>query len=136
MHAGDGLAPVNTRLLAAVRCAPPDNKPSPAERDTCSPWLDTELAMVLPGARVVVCLGSFAWDAWWRAAPGQGLAVPRPRPAFGHGVRVELARPSGRSLVALGCYHPSQQNTFTKKLTEPMLDAVLGSAAALARRAD
>jgi uracil-DNA glycosylase len=121
-------------MVASVRCAPPDNRPTIEERDTCSAWLDAELALVLPAVRAVVCLGLFAWEAMLRAATRHGYAVPRPRPRFGHGVAVELPASEGdaRSLVVLGCYHPSQQNTFTGKLTEPMLDAVLGEAARLA----
>ncbi len=127
VHAGDGQQLLGTRMVAAVRCAPPANKPTPAERDTCSPWLQAELALVLPTVRAVVCLGSFGWDAALRALAQQGCDVPRPRPRFGHGASVDLG-----ALTVLGCYHPSQQNTFTGKLTEPMLDAVLGRAAELA----
>ncbi len=139
-------------MVAAVRCAPPANKPTPSERDTCAPWLDAELRLVLPTLRCVVCLGSFGWQAALRALARQGVVIPRPRPAFGHGVRVDVRRPpdggagaqqpadsvprggvAADHLVAvLGCYHPSQQNTFTGKLTELMLDAVLGEAARLA----
>ena len=127
VHAGDGQRLIATRMIAAVRCAPPANKPTPEERDTCAPWLDAELAMALPSVRAVVCLGSFGWEATLKALAARGLDVPRPRPRFGHGARVELG-----ALVVLGSYHPSQQNTFTGKLTEPMLDAVLGEAAQLA----
>ncbi|MBA2444337.1 MAG: uracil-DNA glycosylase [Nocardioidaceae bacterium] len=141
VHAGDGQQLVEARMVAAVRCAPPDNKPNPEERDACAPWLDAELAKVLPSARAVVCLGSFAWGVVWRALARQGLAVPRPRPGFGHHVKVQLHTiatagaddvhtTAPASLTVLGCYHPSQQNTFTGKLTEPMLDAVLADAAA------
>jgi uracil-DNA glycosylase len=112
-----------------VRCAPPANKPTPAERDTCAPWLDAELAFVLPGLRVVVALGGFAWTAAWAALGRAGLLVPRPRPAFGHAVEVVVPRAGAADLLVLGCYHPSQQNTFTGRLTEPMLDAVLARAA-------
>jgi uracil-DNA glycosylase len=126
VHAGDGQHLIDTRMLAAVRCAPPLNKPTTEERDTCSPWLLRELELVLPSVRAVVCLGSFGWDATWRALGALGLPVPRPRARFGHGVEVPVG-----DLTVLGCYHPSQQNTFTGKLTEPMLDAVLGRAAAL-----
>jgi len=128
-HAGDGQQLVNTRMLAAVRCAPPDNKPTTDERDTCSPWLDAELTLVLPSARAIVCLGSFAWDALLRALTRLDVAVPRPRPRFGHAASVELSHPAGGPLLVLGSYHPSQQNTFTGKLTESMLDLVLGRAA-------
>jgi uracil-DNA glycosylase family 4 len=142
VHAGDGQRLVDTRMVTAVRCAPPDNAPTPAERDTCSPWLDAELRLVLPWTRTVVCLGLFAWQVMLRAAARQGYLIPRPRPRFGHGARVELPRPGAQTapgasqaddLMLLGCYHPSQQNTFTGKLTEAMLDAVLGEAARRAR---
>jgi uracil-DNA glycosylase family 4 len=139
-HAGDGLQLIGTRMVAAVRCCPPANAPTPQERDTCSPWLDAELGFVLGSVRAVVCLGSFGWDTTWRALGRYGYAVPRPRARFAHGARVAVDRPApaatsdgGRQVVVLGCYHPSQQNTFTGKLTEPMLDSVLGAAAALAR---
>jgi uracil-DNA glycosylase family 4 len=128
-HAGDGLVLHGTRMVASVRCAPPDNKPVPAERDACAGWLDAELSQVLPSVRALVCLGSYGWDAALRALTRQGLAVPRPRPRFGHAAQVRLA-----GLTVLGCYHPSQQNTFTGKLTETMLDAVLAEAARLARQ--
>ena len=92
-HAGDGQQLINTRMLAAVRCAPPDNKPTIDERDTCSPWLDAELALVLPTVRAAVCLGSFAWDALLRALTRLEVAVPRPRPKFGH-ARIGGAQPT------------------------------------------
>jgi len=135
LHAGDGQVLPAARMVAAVRCAPPDNKPSVVERDTCAAWLDAEFAMVLPTVRVLVCLGSFGWSAALRALAGQGFALPRPRPRFGHGSRVDLDRPDAsdaHGVVVLGCFHPSQQNTFTGKLSEPMLDAVLAEAAGLA----
>jgi uracil-DNA glycosylase family 4 len=132
VHAGDGQRLVRTRMVAAVRCAPPDNKPTTTERDTCTPWLDAELALVLPSVRAAVCLGSFAWEAFLRALTRAGAAVPRPRPKFGHAARADVALASGAPVAVLGSYHPSQQNTFTGKLTEPMLDDVLGAAAALA----
>jgi uracil-DNA glycosylase len=131
-HAGDGQELVDTRMVAAVRCAPPANKPSVEERDTCAPWLRRELELVIPSVRAVVCLGSFGWTAALRALQEVGFAVPRPRPRFGHGVEVPLDGPGGSRLRALACYHPSQQNTFTGKLTEAMLDQVLGRARALA----
>ena len=98
----------------------------PQERTTCAPWLDRELEL-LPSVTVLVALGGFAWQAAWAALVRAGRPVPRPRPVFGHGVEVRLA-----GLTVLGCYHPSQQNTFTGKLTEQMLDDVLSRAAALA----
>jgi len=123
VHAGDGLALRGAWITAAVRCAPPANKPTPAERDTCLPYAARELQL-LGSVRVIVCLGAFAWDAALR------LVAPaaRPRPRFGHGAQfaVDPASP-----VLLGCFHPSQQNTFTGKLTPAMIDAVLLRAAQL-----
>jgi uracil-DNA glycosylase family 4 len=134
MHAGDGQGLIDARMVAAVRCAPPANRPAVEERDTCSVWLDAELAMVAPFMRVAVCLGSYAWDAALRALRTVGYGVPRPRPRFGHGAEALLSPPAGvpdgspGGLLLLGCYHPSQQNTFTGKLTGPMLDAVFARA--------
>jgi len=125
-HVGDGQALIATRMLAAVRCAPPDNKPTTVERDTCAPWMTREVEVVLPGLRVAVALGAFAWQSLLAALARQGLPVPRPRPRFGHGAEVEVGH-----LTVLGSFHPSQQNTFTGRLTEPMLDQVLGRAARL-----
>ena len=122
----DGLRLHRTRVLAAVRCAPPANKPTPQERDTCAPFLDEELALVRPHLRVVIALGGFGWDASLSALARMGVDIPRPRPRFGHAAEVRLG-----DLTLLGCYHPSQQNTFTGRLTEPMIDAVLGRAAEL-----
>ncbi|HST55291.1 MAG TPA: uracil-DNA glycosylase [Solirubrobacteraceae bacterium] len=122
---GDGLRLDGAWVTAAVRCAPPANKPTPVERDTCLPWSVDELAL-LTDVRVIVCLGGFAWDAALRvlAASDDGSTPPvRPRPRFGHGVEL-----SGERYSMLGCYHPSQQNTFTGRLTEPMIDAVLSRA--------
>jgi uracil-DNA glycosylase family 4 len=122
----DGLALRDTWVAAAVRCAPPANKPTPAERDTCLPYARRELELI--PARVIVCLGGFAWDAALRLTGPH----PRPRPKFGHGA--EHVTPGGRTM--LGCYHVSQQNTFTGKLTEPMTDAVLERAKELAAGGD
>jgi len=127
-HAGDGQRLIDTRMAAAVRCAPPLNKPTTEERDTCAPYLDTELALVADSLKVVVALGSFGWDAALKALARSGYDVPRPRPRFGHAAEVELSG-SGGGVTLLGCYHPSQQNTFTGKLTTEMLDGVLGRAA-------
>jgi uracil-DNA glycosylase family 4 len=132
-HKGDGLELTGVRIAAAVRCAPPANAPTPEERDTCSPWLARELAL-LSRLRVVVVLGGFGWTALWPVLAAAGYTLPRPRPAFGHGVEVTLEGPRG-PLTLLGSYHVSQQNTFTGKLTEPMLDAVLGRATELAASA-
>ena len=162
--AGDGQQLIGARMVAAVRCAPPANKPTPAERDACAPWLEAELAQVAAGLRVIVCLGGFAWQAIWPSLAAVGFNVPRPRPPFGHGAEVVLgdraeqrpfssrdardwsdardssgardsrvsqdssgsrdSRDSRRSLLLIGCYHPSQQNTFTGRVTPVMLDAV------------
>ncbi len=127
VHAGDGQRLIDTRMVAAVRCAPPQNKPTTPERDACAPWLRRELELVMPTLRVVVCLGGFGWDAALAAVRERGFAIPRPKPRFGHGAEVTLGE-----LVLLGSYHPSQQNTFTGRLTEPMLDDVLGRARMLA----
>jgi len=131
-HAGDGQRLIDTRMVATVRCAPPANKPTVEERDTCAPWLRRELELVVPSVRAVVCLGSFGWAAALRALQEVGFTVPRPRPRFGHAAEVRLERPGATGVTVLGCYHPSQQNTFTGKLTEPMLDGVLGRARSLA----
>ena len=115
-------------MLAAVRCAPPGNAPTPAERDTCAPWLDAELAAVLPSLRAILALGSFAWTVSLAALARAGAVVPVPRPQFGHGAEVKLAVGSGAQahpVRVVGSFHPSQQNTFTGRLTEAMLDAVL-----------
>lgn len=115
----DGLALQGAYVTAAVRCAPPANRPLPAERDNCFPYLRRELEL-LADVRVVVCLGAFGWEAALRGRAALGEPVPRPKPRFGHGVEL----PSPGRLTLLGCYHPSQQNTFTGRLTEPMIDAV------------
>ena len=132
VHAGDGQRLLGTRMVAAVRCAPPDNRPTIAERDTCAPWLVREVALVEQSVRAVVCLGGYAWDAALRTFRSLGYDVPRPKPRFGHGVELSLSARDGRRMMLLACFHPSQQNTFTGRLTEPMLDAVLGRAAELA----
>ena len=111
-----------------MRCAPPANRPTPAERDACLPWAVREVGL-LENARVLLCLGAFAWDAALRLVAELAVPVPRPRPRFGHAA--ELA---GERYTLLGCYHPSQQNTFTGRLTEAMIDAVLARARELAGR--
>ncbi len=116
-RADDGLTLTDVYIAAAVRCAPPANKPTPTERDTCAPFLVRELGL-LTEVRVVVALGAFGWDAALRAFADMGHEV-RPRPRFGHGAEVGIG-----PYTLLGTYHPSQQNTFTGRLTEPMLDAV------------
>jgi uracil-DNA glycosylase family 4 len=126
-HAGDGLALRGAWITAAVRCAPPANKPTPQERDTCLPFAARELAE-LHEVRLILCLGAFAWDAALRLLGGTGIEVPRPRPRFGHLAEAQL--PGAPRL--LGCFHPSQQNTFTGRLTPAMLDEALLRARALA----
>lgn len=119
VDAADGLAANGIRITSPVRCAPPGNKPTVVERATCTPWLDAEWAMIAPGVKVVVALGGFAWQV------ALGLVADRivgPKPRFGHGARVQV--PSGPEL--LGCYHPSQQNMFTGRLTPAMLDDIFG----------
>lgn len=118
---GDGLTLSDCWVTAAVRCAPPVNRPTPAERDNCSSWLISELEL-LAQKRVIVCLGGFAWDVAMRV-----LDAPRPRPRFAHGGELRVGE-----LALLGCYHVSQQNTFTGRLTEPMLDSVFTRARELA----
>ena len=150
IRAGDGQHLLGARMVAAVRCAPPQNKPTPAERDACAPWLTAEFALAGGDLRAIVCLGHFAWQATWPLLAAAGLEVPRPRPAFGHGAEVLVPRldavggaghglppvpggargpldaggRSGESLLVIGCYHPSQQNTFTGRVTGVMLDDV------------
>jgi len=118
----DGLRLEDAYITATVRCAPPANKPSPAERDRCLPYLERELAL-LERCRTIVTLGAFGWDGALRALRALGNETPRPRPRFGHGVEAGVGE-----WTLLGCYHPSQQNTFTGRLTEPMLDAVFARA--------
>jgi uracil-DNA glycosylase family 4 len=122
--ADDGLRLAGARMVAAVRCAPPQNKPTPAERDTCAPWLAEELRLVAAALRVVVCLGGFAWQALWPVLGRSGYQTPRPRPAFGHGAEVTVTGEGKAPLLLLGCYHPSQQNTFTGRITPAMSDAI------------
>src|SRR5579859_3697836 len=128
--AGDGQRLIGARMVAAVRCAPPVNKPSVTERDTCAPWLAAEFALIAPSVGVIVCLGGFAWQSAWPMLRSAGFALPRPRPKFGHGGEVLLTGPGGPEgqVLLLGCYHPSQQNTFTGRVTPAMLDAVFGRA--------
>ena len=121
-HRNDGLRLSDAYVTAVVRCAPPANRPTPEERDTCLPFLEQELAM-LERCHTIVCLGSFAWDGTLRALGMLGEELPRPKPKFGHGAVAEVG-----AWKLLGCYHPSQQNTFTGRLTEEMLDAIFARA--------
>jgi uracil-DNA glycosylase family 4 len=125
-HRDDGLRLIDAYVTAVNRCPPPANRPTPAERDNCLPYLVSELRL-LKLARVIVALGSYAWDGALRALREIGEDVPRPKPRFAHGAEAAVGR-----FTLLGCYHPSQQNTFTGKLTEPMLDAVFARARELA----
>ena len=121
-HRDDGLELTNAYVTAVVRCAPPANRPTPEERDTCLPYLERELEL-LTNCQTIVALGGFAWDGSLRALNNLGEKVPRPKPRFGHGAEASVG-----DWRLVGCYHPSQQNTFTGRLTEPMLDAVLARA--------
>lgn len=122
VDAADGMRANGVRIVAPVRCAPPANKPTPQERATCAPWLQAEWRLVSPYVRVVVALGTFAWQTALTLLSGE--LGGQPKPVFGHGVAVPLA--TGR--VLLGCYHPSQQNMFTGRLTPAMLDDVFRAA--------
>ena len=128
VDAADGLALNDTRVAAAVRCAPPGNAPTPAERATCAPWLDAEWRLIASDVRVIVALGAFAWRAALQMIRTAGGAVATPAPQFGHGATTTLG-----DLTLIGCYHPSQQNTFTGKLTPQMLDDIFLQARERAR---
>jgi uracil-DNA glycosylase family 4 len=118
----DGLRLQGAYIMAVVRCAPPANRPSPAERDNCLPFLTRELTLLEP-CQTIVALGAFAWDGTLRALGQLGEEAPKPKPRFGHGAEAEVG-----NWKLLGCYHPSQQNTFTGRLTEPMLDDIFARA--------
>ena len=129
----DGLRLTGVWVSASVRCAPPENRPTPAERDACAGWLDRELQLLAPTLRSVVVLGGFGWQVGLKALARAGWLVPAPAPRFGHGVRVDLqpgpGAPAGAGpLRVLASFHVSQQNTFTGRLTPPMLDEVLRAA--------
>ena len=132
-HIGDGLELYHTRIASPVHCAPPANKPTPTERDTCRPWLAAELNLLAPTLRVIMVLGAFGWQALLPVLDAAGWPIPRPRPAFGHGVEITLKHADrDDELRLLGCFHVSQQNTFTGRLTPAMLEAVLSNAKELA----
>lgn len=128
----DGLELRRTRISSPVRCAPPQNKPTPAERRTCSPFLGRELELTAPTLKTVVVLGAFGWQALFSVLTESGWQVPVPRPAFGHGAQVVVHHSGGRTLTILGCFHVSQHNTFTGRLTPGMLDEVLTQAKQIA----
>jgi uracil-DNA glycosylase family 4 len=131
VDAADGLTLNGTRVVAAVRCAPPANAPTPAERLTCAPWLTAEWRLTGGDVRVIVALGAFGWRSTLDMVRSGCGEVPRPQPKFGHGATATLQAAHGE-IVLLGCYHPSQQNTFTGKLTTAMLDDVFGRARKMA----
>jgi uracil-DNA glycosylase len=124
--AGDGQRLLGARTFAVVRCAPPQNKPSVSEREACAPWLTAELGFIAASLRSIVCLGHYAWQAIWPQLAAVGFQVPRPRPTFGHGAEALVQQGGDRAapVLVIGCYHPSQQNTFTGRVTDVMLDAV------------
>ncbi len=126
-HAGDGLELEGVRIVSAVRCAPPQNKPTTEEKASCAPWLHREFELALPTLRSILALGSIGWDATLRTARQMGWVVPRPKPKFGHGAETVLQPAEGRQVRLVGSYHVSQQNTFTGKLTEAMLDEVIAA---------
>lgn len=131
-RADDGLELADLWLTAAVHCAPPDNRPTPDERRTCRPWLEREFDLLQDGLRCIVSLGGLSWDHVLRILRDRSWSVPVPKPRFGHGVEVEVDGPGG-SLTLLASYHPSQQNTFTGRLTEPEFDRIWSRARDLGR---
>jgi uracil-DNA glycosylase len=126
--ADDGQKLINTRITCAVRCAPPDNKPSTEEKIECSDYLINEFELLMPTARTFVALGSFAWSAIIKSLRALDHQISTPTPKFGHGESFTWVAPDGIKRLVIGSYHPSQQNTFTGKLTEPMLNSVLKKA--------
>lgn len=126
--ANDGQTLIDTRITCAVRCAPPDNKPSTEEKVECSDYLINEIELLMPTARVFLALGSFAWSATIKTLRAMDHQISTPTPKFGHGESFTWISPDGIKRMVLGSYHPSQQNTFTGKLTEPMLNAVIKKA--------
>jgi uracil-DNA glycosylase len=125
-HRGDGLELYGVRITVPVHCAPPDNRPTTTERDTCRPWLARELELLRPTLRAVLALGGFAWQALLPVLADAGWQLPRPRPAFAHGTETGLLHPHGnQQLHLIGGYHPSQRNMSTRTLTPAMLRDVL-----------
>lgn len=123
VDAADGLVLNDTRVAAAVRCAPPANAPTPQERAVCAPWLDAEWRLTQSSVRVIIALGGFAWRAALEMVRNGGGAIGLPAPRFGHGATADVG-----GVTLIGCYHPSQQNTFTGRLTPAMLDDIFGQA--------
>ncbi len=123
--AGDGLELTGLRILASVRCAPPKNAPTPTERATCATWLGRDLELLGDHLRVIMTLGEIGWRGVLAATQSLGWTVPKPRPKFGHGAETTLMTPTGHSVRLVGCFHVSPHNTYTKRLTPPMLDEVL-----------
>ena len=120
----DGQELYRTRILCAVRCAPPGNKPTNEEKATCAPFMANEIELLLPTAKVFVALGNFAWTGLMSQLLSMGFVLPSPRPKFGHGATFNTRSVTGKEMRVIGSYHPSQQNTFTKKLTPAMLDGI------------
>lgn len=125
VHAADGLELHGVRITAPVHCAPPDNQPSTLEKATCAPWLDREITLVERDLESLLALGGIGWAQALGAARRLGWTVPRPAPKFGHGAEATLITARGKEIRLVGCYHVSQQNTFTGRLTEEMLDEVI-----------
>jgi uracil-DNA glycosylase len=125
----DGQELRDTRISMAVRCAPPENKPTTEERDACAPFFENELELIAPTVRSFVALGNFGWQVLIKSLKAHGHKVPATK--FGHGVTIKYSH-DGINYLIIGSYHPSQQNTFTGKLTKPMLDSVLKKAAKFA----
>ena len=121
----DGQALIDTRILCAVRCAPPDNKPTTEEKAACAPYFQNEIELLMPTAKTFLALGNLAWTQIYTTLTQMGEVLPRPRPKFGHGASFTFTGKDGVKRLVLGSYHPSQQNTFTGKLTEKMLDQVI-----------
>ena len=131
----DGQELYGVRILCAVRCAPPDNKPSTEEKATCAPFMADEIELLMPTTKVFVALGNFAWTGLIAQLVSMGFTVPSPRPKFGHNAIFEAISNEGKSIKVIGSYHPSQQNTFTKKLTPPMLDEIFKLAKSTSNKA-
>ena len=126
--AKDGQELINTRILCTVRCAPPDNKPSTEEKSTCHPFFANEIALLLPTTKSFLALGSLAWNSTYATLLELGAELPKPRKPFAHGATIKFRGRDGIKRVLIASYHPSQQNTFTGKLTEKMLDTVIAKA--------